>query len=401
MEATTRTLVILLSMHRSGSSLTASVLQRLGLSLGPFELIGASPCNPHGHFEAMPVYELNRRVQERFHEFPDDIPLNQDGLRHFVATQGAWDSTQAIPREWLTEGRHLVASLLESGIVSGFKDPRTILAWPFWRLVFEAFPEVRVVPVVLLRSPHEIAMSLCTRSEGEYGYLACLDVVAVHLRRLRAVVNEWEAPVPIVRFGTGEYLSDLAGAARVCGLAWDATVARAHIDETCIHHTPATVVHEAQSIYHVLAGPPAESIDISTNWERLTTDERAREALVGRRLARYASLLNDLDRQLQQAGVQLEAAAAETCEIRAQALEQLQAVQEQLVLSRAEADELHRRLEQFETHRLLGPVLRSRRRLKMMFASLQSRLAVHLTRRRVLPNPGLRVLPDVPINPRL
>ena len=153
MESITRTLVIILSMHRSGSSLTASVLQRLGLSLGPFELIGASPSNPYGHFEAMPIYELNRKVQERFHGFPDDMPVSQDGLRHFMATRGAWDSAPAIPGDWMTEGRQLVASLLESGMVSGFKDPRTILVWPFWRRVLEAFPEVRVVPVVLTAQP--------------------------------------------------------------------------------------------------------------------------------------------------------------------------------------------------------------------------------------------------------
>ena len=222
-------------------------------------------------------------------------------------------------------------------------------------------------------------MSLCTRSEGEYSYVACLDVVAVHLHRLRAIVEEWDGPVPIVRFGTEAYLSDLAGAARACGLVWDATVARAHLDETCIHHAPATVVHEAQSIYDVLAGRLAKSIDIATNWERLATDERAREALVGRRLARYASRLDDLERQLQHAGVQLEVAAAEACEIRAQALDQLRELQEQLVRSRTEADELHRRMEQFETHRVLGPVLRSRRRLKTLLASLRSRVAFRVT----------------------
>ena len=52
------------------------------------------------------------------------------------------------------------------------------------------------MPVALLRSPHPIAMSLCTRSEGAYGYLACLDLIAVHLRRLQSIIQEWEAPVP-------------------------------------------------------------------------------------------------------------------------------------------------------------------------------------------------------------
>ncbi len=45
-----RTLVVLLSMHRCGSSLTANILQRLGMSLGPFEFLEATPSNPYGHF---------------------------------------------------------------------------------------------------------------------------------------------------------------------------------------------------------------------------------------------------------------------------------------------------------------------------------------------------------------
>ena len=143
MGASAQTLVILLSMHRSGSSLTASVLQRLGMSLGPFELMGATPSNPHGHFEVMPICELNRKVQGLFHGFADDMPTTEDNLRTFLKTQGCRDQIEAIPEEFVSEGRDLVAALLESGTVSGFKDPRTILTWPFWQRVLAAFPEVR------------------------------------------------------------------------------------------------------------------------------------------------------------------------------------------------------------------------------------------------------------------
>ena len=66
----------------------------------------------------------------------------------------------------MQRGRSLVRTLLDSGKISGFKDPRTVLLWPFWRRVLSAFPGVRIVPIALLRSPHEIAMSLFTRSEA-------------------------------------------------------------------------------------------------------------------------------------------------------------------------------------------------------------------------------------------
>jgi hypothetical protein len=390
MDATGRTLVILLSMHRSGSSLTASVLQRLGMSLGPFELMGASPSNPHGHFESLPICELNRKVQGLFHGFIDDMPTTEDNLEAFLRTQGSWDPTETIPEEFVSEGRGIVASLLESGTVSGFKDPRTILTWPFWRRVLVAFPDVRVVPVALVRSPHPIAMSLWTRSEGAYGYWSCLDLIAVHLRRLQAIIQEWDAPLPIVRFGNGQYLNDLAEAARSCGLAWDPTAARGNMDEACIHHAPATVAHESQAIYQALAGLSVDPVESPTNRASLAADERVRETLAGRRMAQLLARLEEAEHQLHQTRVELEEVSVEASRAREQlgcTQDRLRETQEQmvrshaeardlLIRSRAEAHELHTRLEHFERHFVLGPALRGRRRLKTVFGMLRDRAAL-------------------------
>ena len=89
----------------------------------------------------------------------------------------------SIPEELLEEGRQLVAGMVGSGRISGLKDPRTVLTWPFWDQVLRGFPSLRVVALPLLRSPHEIAMSLCTRSDGLLGYWAALDLIAVHFER--------------------------------------------------------------------------------------------------------------------------------------------------------------------------------------------------------------------------
>ncbi len=383
MGAVQPTLVILLSMHRSGSSLTASVLQRLGMSLGPFELMEANPSNPHGHFESMPFCELNRKVQGLLHGFIDDMPTTEDNLRTFLKTQGASDPSLAIPEEYVREGRELIAGLVGSGMVSGFKDPRTILTWPFWRRVLAAFPDVQVVPVALVRSPHPIAMSLCTRSEGAYSYWSCLDLVAVHLRRLQAIIQEWEAPLPMIRFGTGQYLNDLAEAARSCGLPWDPKEARGNIDEACIHHAPATVPHEAQALYQALAGLSDDPVESRTNRSRLTADERARETLSVKRIAQLAARLEEAEDHLQQTRRQLDAITADSSRTR----ERLRDVEDQLVRSRAEADELlarsrsesqelRARLEHFETHFVIGPVLRGRRRLRSAIGTLRARAAL-------------------------
>ena len=79
MESETKTLAFLLCMHRSGSSLTASIFQELGMSLGPFPLLGADSSNIHGHYESLPLFLLNRKVQEFALGFPDDVPKSADG----------------------------------------------------------------------------------------------------------------------------------------------------------------------------------------------------------------------------------------------------------------------------------------------------------------------------------
>ena len=83
MEDTQRALVILLSMHRSGSSLTANVLMEQGLSLGPWELYPAHPTNPHGHFEALPILEVTLAVQTLIHGFPGRLTRNRGGGGRF------------------------------------------------------------------------------------------------------------------------------------------------------------------------------------------------------------------------------------------------------------------------------------------------------------------------------
>jgi len=284
MEDSRRKLVVLLCMHRSGSSLTANLLQKLGMSLGPFDLIGAAPSNPYGHFESVPFHSLNRRIQEWAFGFADDVPGDRDVLRKFVEGQGAWPASRPIPGEWLAEGETAVRTLIESGPVSGFKDPRTVLVWPFWRRVFDAIEDVDVVPVALLRSPHEIAMSLCTRSQGAMPYWNALDVVGVHLARMDAVATEGGNCTRVVRFGTSQFMADSQELAAALGLEWSDEVADRVFDRSCVHHLPAVVPHPAQESFKALSGGDWVDMDATTNAARLAKDARKYEAAMHKQL---------------------------------------------------------------------------------------------------------------------
>jgi len=290
MEGPNRTLVALLTMHRSGSSLTANILQRLGMSLGPFELLGAEPTNPYGHFESIPFQRLNRRVQKWAFGFADDMPTSPEIHAHFLETQGAWPTDRTVPAEWLDEGESFTRTLVESGSPCGFKDPRTVLTWPFWQQVFQRIENLEVIPMVLLRSPHEIAMSLCSRTKGLYPYWDALDLTGVHLARLKAIADEREQGAPVARFGSPHYRADLQRLTATCGLTWDEGIVDQVYDHSCVHQLPAAVSHPAQELYNALCGEDWAELDSQANARRIAQDARRYEGLMHERQAEFRDL---------------------------------------------------------------------------------------------------------------
>ncbi len=433
-----RSLVIVLSMHRSGSSLSTGILQALGMSLGPFELLGANSGNPHGHFEAHPILELSRAVQMLAYGFPEDLPDSPETLARFLETSGRWDESVEIPRELIDRGRSLIQTLIDSGWISGFKDPRTVLIWPFWQEVLSAFPGLGVFPVVLLRSPHEIAMSLFSRSKGEHSYKSCLEVTAVHLGRIGSIVAQWPGSVPRARFGGAHFASDLAEAARHCGLGWDPEQGERIFDRSCVHHTPAAIAHRSQRLYDALCGEEAPSTSPPSDLSILESDAFSREALYRDRIVETRTALDGAREQLsekhrrlqeveqarQHAEEQLQRAHDQlqwTQDQLQRAQDQLQRAHDQLMQAnqrheeqeallevsqrrwnetrqelqgsleatrqllrlsddqlqaeQARGDHLQVRLDRYEIHPLLGPALRGRRRLVKVIDSLRTREA--------------------------
>ncbi len=393
MEDRERTLVVLLSMHRCGSSLTTQVLQRLGMSLGPFELIGAEPTNPYGHFEAVPFHSLNRRVQSLAFGFPDDLPDSPEVLERFIGTKGHWDPDIYIPDEFLAEGRSLIRTLIDSGEVSGFKDPRTVLTWPFWEQVLASFPDVRVIPLGLIRSPHEIAMSLVARRGGWLGYWSSLDVIAVHFRRQRQILEIREDRIPSLCFGNPAYLQTLELAAKKAGLPWSAAAVLEQFDSSAVHQLPAAVAHDAQELFEAICGDVAAACDADTSRARLEKDARYLEGLrldqwkssklkdSAERLDsfRLSARVTDLERELAEARNQLTVAAIARSDVQSRLNDvqsQFSDLQSRLIEAQhheletlREMSQLCDRLARFEGHPILGIVLRGRRRLKRLIHS--------------------------------
>jgi len=402
-----RTMVALLSMHRSGSSLTAHVLQRLGMSLGPFELIGAEPTNPYGHFEAEPFHRLNRRLQNLAYGFADDLPETPDLMTQFCETRGYWHRDTHIPDELFAEGHSLARTLIDSGKVSGFKDPRTILTWPFWARVFAEFPDVRTIPLGLLRSPHEIAMSLVSRRSGWRGYWSSLDVIAIHFEKEKQILDAVDDRLPYLCFGSPAYLKTLEFVVRKLGLTWHAAEVLELYDCSAVHQRPAAVAHRAQELFESMCGADISNCTELDNRMRQERDARFLENLrleqwkvcerkelearnEARRLHAHASalerVLSETQSRLAQAEHLLHQTQTQVIECESKLIQsqeneiqsqnrEIQSQNREIQSHHREIEAWHRieelrnRLERFESHPLLGPALRSRRRLRRLLQS--------------------------------
>jgi len=149
-------LVVVLGMHRSGTSAITRSLQTLGIDLGG-DLFGPRPNdNDKGFFEDIDVIKLNEglleAIGEDWHSLASCLPTR---LR-----------TQTLLRN-----RDDAIALLEKKMANvewfGIKDPRVVRLLPFWKDVFESV-RIDVKYVLAIRNPLSVAASLAQRN----GFLA-------------------------------------------------------------------------------------------------------------------------------------------------------------------------------------------------------------------------------------
>lgn len=150
-----RTAVCILGPHRSGTSLTARVLNLLGVELGPSEALMPADrrTNPTGFWEHQELSYLNDEILAAMSSKP---PARQ-AWRHPPALAAGWEHSGA-----LAPLRHRARDLLRRSFgdaaLWGWKDPRTCLTLPFWELLV---PQMRFV--VCVRNPIDATQSLMDR----------------------------------------------------------------------------------------------------------------------------------------------------------------------------------------------------------------------------------------------
>jgi hypothetical protein len=159
-----RPIVLVLGMHRSGTSLCSHILSALGVDMA--DDIGVDVGNEMGHWERWEIAEFHDRIFSLF---------NRDywGPFHDFILPVAW---WADPR--VAHIRREIAAFLKKRMGDayfGFKDPRTVRLMPVWHQIFN---ELKLAPklVLCLRNPAQIARSLKARDGldpeiGEYRWL--------------------------------------------------------------------------------------------------------------------------------------------------------------------------------------------------------------------------------------
>lgn len=138
-----RKTIIIVGMHRSGTSLTASLLKKSGLDIGK-ELLGPEKSNTSGHFENT-----------------DFFFFHVNTLRKLNYHANGWDTIEIeeMNAQMTTQAKEIINK--NQSEVWGWKDPRTTLFLNFW---------AKLLPnacfLFVYRSPAEVVDSLYRRGDS-------------------------------------------------------------------------------------------------------------------------------------------------------------------------------------------------------------------------------------------
>jgi hypothetical protein len=143
--------LFILGPHRSGTSLLASAIHTLGVSLGS-RLIEHNEDNPKGFFEDEEIVHFNDRLLRR-------MSLSWDSFG-FIWEE---DFSAEKLKPYYTAAVAMVKDRFADCSVSGLKDPRFCLLLPFWKRVISEALDADVFFVMGIRAPNDCVRSQRTR----------------------------------------------------------------------------------------------------------------------------------------------------------------------------------------------------------------------------------------------
>lgn len=193
--APTQTVVIILGMHRSGTSCLTGTLEHYGLYLG--DVVTEAPHNKKGNRENLTIMALNNKV------------LEYNGA--------SWDQPPQQTVKWTQDHAFERDQILRAYTqkVWGFKDPRCVFTLAFW---LEGLKKHNIKFIASYRNPVSVARSICSRNK-EISLDTALGIWTAYNLQLIEWVKQYEIPLISFELASADYDARVRDAMRQQGLA--------------------------------------------------------------------------------------------------------------------------------------------------------------------------------------
>lgn len=148
----TKTCIIVLGMHRSGTSALTGVLSMLGIHSSDTLLPAMEGVNPKGFWEHAEIVSIHDKL--------------------LAALNSSWDDESPLPYEWWNSSltmdfRNQIVNVLRRDFSSQplwlIKDPRMCRLLPLWQSILHEL-DCQPLYILALRNPSEVAQSLHKRN---------------------------------------------------------------------------------------------------------------------------------------------------------------------------------------------------------------------------------------------
>lgn len=149
----------ILGMHRSGTSMFTRALQLMGVELGE-PLMAPQADNPKGFWENEFFYGVNVRILQAIQRHFSGYG-RRDDLLQIPGISAMIERTD----EDLSTIEDYIRSQFGASRVWGWKDPRTVLLFPFWLPVLVELGFRRIRPMIITRHPSSCVRSLAARTD--------------------------------------------------------------------------------------------------------------------------------------------------------------------------------------------------------------------------------------------
>jgi len=142
-----QTCILVLGMHRSGTSALTGVLSLLDIYLGS-ELMKANFANKKGYFENNILYKINESLLSQINSAWDDVFYDENKLENITE---------------LSELKKAIKKEFEYADIFAIKDPRLVFLFPIYKKVLEEL-KIDIKIILPYRNPIEVANSLSKRN---------------------------------------------------------------------------------------------------------------------------------------------------------------------------------------------------------------------------------------------